>query len=177
MNEILDNYKLFSVIFITVLLIVMVIYKFLFEMDEIADDSEKLNSHTKKGEIATLPESDEKIFQKFNRLLPPAGGSIFFLRNSNMTMVFHKRGLDGLYTFYEACKNGEYRFSDESLERLKNELYHAVEQYLLTFELNSKETSSGYYKVCYNIDGLHLQVDDLLKKYDIFSAAAKKKLL
>jgi hypothetical protein len=94
-----------------------------------------------------------------------------------MTMVFHKRGLDGIYAFYEGCKNDEYTFMDEELEELKTDFYLSVEQYLLTFELNSKETSSGYYRVDYNIDGLHMLVDELLNKYDKLSSTSQKKLL
>jgi hypothetical protein len=175
MNEILNNYKLFGVIFVTIILMVVLIYKFLFKTESREDKSEILEH--KGDENLNSMEDDEKVFQQFNKLLPPAAGSIYFLRNNNMTMVFHKRALDGLYKFYEGSKNGEYVFTDIELEDLKTDLYLSIEQYLLTFELNSKETSSGYYRVNYNIDGLHMLVDELLNKYDKLSSASQKKLL
>jgi hypothetical protein len=175
MNEILEHYKLFGVIFLTILLMVVIIYKFLFKIEKREDKVERLE-HKWDGTLSSI-EHDEKVFQQFNKLLPPAAGSIYFLRNNNMTMVFHKRGLDGIYAFYEGCKNDEYTFIDEELEELKTDFYLSVEQYLLTFELNSKETSSGYYRVDYNIDGLHMLVDELLNKYDKLSSTSQKKLL
>ncbi len=174
MNEIVNNYKLFGVIFITVLLIVIVVYKFLFEKDNRIQESD---FDSEESEISNPISDDKKMFNKFYKLLPPAAGSIFFLRNNSMTMVFHIRSLDGIYTFYEECKNNVYVFMDEELEALKKDFYLAVEQYLFTFELNSKETSSGYYKVRYNVDGLHILIDDLLKKYDKFAYLGQKKLI
>ena len=179
MYEVVNNYKLFGVVFITVLLMVVVVYKFLFEKDNIGEeadfDYEEIEISAPVN--SNLIDKDKKIFNKFNKLLPPVAGSIFFLRNNDMTMVFHIRSLDGIYKFYEECKNNVYMFMDEEIEGLKKDFYFAVEQYLFTFELNSKETSSGYYKVRYNVDGLHMLIDDLLKKYDKLSALGNKKLI
>ncbi len=174
MNEIVNNYKLFGVIFTTILLMVIIVYKFLFEEDS---KSKELDFSYEENILLNPIDDDRKTFNKFNKLLPPAAGSIFFLRNNNMTMVFHIRSLDGIYKFYEECKNNEYIFMDEELESLKKDFYLAVEQYLFTFELNSKETSSGYYKVSYNVDNLHILIDDLLKKYDKLSSLGQKKLM
>ncbi len=178
MNEIVNNYQLFGVVFITLLLMVFLVYTFLFQGEKEENSSECLApSCTREEQFFNPIEEDKETFQKFKKLLPPAAGSIFFLRNNNMTVVFHKKGLDGLYAFYEGCKNGEYIFKDEALEELKKDLYFSVEKYLLTFDTNSKETSSGYYKVQYKIDELHLLVDELLKKYDKLINLAQKKLL
>ena len=178
MNEILNNYKLFGVIFITLLLMALLVYKFLFPMEKKEETSECLAPDCVKDNISLNPiEDDRENFQKFKKLLPPAAGSIYFLRNTDMTVVFHKRGLDGLYAFYEGCKKREYVFNDKELEELKTDLYLSVEKYLLTLDSNSKETSSGYFKVRYNIDGLHVLVDELLRKYDKLSSVTEKKLL
>jgi len=178
MNEILDNYKLFAVVFLTILFIGLLIFKFLFEVDnEEGEDVSFAVKHKKVNKNLTPVELDIQTFQKLNKLLPPAAGTVFFLRNNDMTMVFKKRELNGLYSFYESCKNGEYIFLDEELEELRTDLYLVVEKYLLTFESNSKETSSGYYRVTYNVDGLHLLIDELLQKYDKLSNTSQKKLL
>ena len=178
MNEILDNYKLFAVVFLTILFMGLLIFKFLFEVDNEEDEDESFAvKHKKVNKNLTPVELDIQTFQKLNKLLPPAAGTVFFLRNNDMTMVFKKRALNGLYSFYESCKNGEYIFLDEELEELKTDLYLVVERYLLTFESNSKETSSGYYRVTYNVDGLHLLIDELLQKYDKLSNTSQKKLL
>jgi len=179
MHEIVNNYKLFGVVFVTVSLMVIVVYKFLFEKDNRIEESDfdYEESEISNPISVTTPINDKNIFNKFYKLLPPVAGSIFFLRNNDMTMVFHVRSLDGIYTFYEECKNNVYLFMDEELEALKNDFYLAVEQYLFTFELNSKETSSGYYKVRYNVDGLHILIDDLLKKYDKFVYIGQKRLM
>jgi len=178
MNEILNHYQLFGVVFITLLLMVFLVYTFLFQREKEENSTECLApACTKEDQLFNPIEYDKEIFQKFKKLLPPVAGSIFFLRNNDMTVVFHKRGLDGLYAFYEGCKNGEYIFKDEELDELKKDLYFSIEKYLLTLDTNSKETSSGYYKVQYNIDGLHILVDELLKKYDKLISLAQKKLL
>jgi len=177
MNEILNNYKLFAVVFITILFMGVLIYKFLFTVEkrEVEDGSFNIK-YKKENKNLTPMEHDEKIFQKFNKLLPPVGGTVFFLRNNDMTMVFNKRELNGLYSFYEGCKSKEYAFMDKELEELKTDFYLVVEKYLLTFESNSKETSSGYYRVTYNIDRLHLLIDELVTKYDKLSTASQRKL-
>jgi hypothetical protein len=178
MNEVIENYQLFSVIFITLLIIVFLIYKFLFQIDKEQDYKEYLGSNNQEENFFDDPlDHDRENFQRLKKLLPPAAGSIFFLRNNDMTVVFHKRGLTGLYQFYEGCKNKEYLFKDTTLEELKQALALSIEKYLLTFDTNSKETSRGYFKVEYNIDGLHLLVDELLKNYDRLIASAEKKLL
>ena len=178
MNEILNNYKLFGVIFITLLLMTLLVYKFLFQMEKQEEVSECIAPECLSEDVFLNPtEQDKENFQKFKKLLPPAAGSIFFLRNTDMTVVFHKRGLDGLYAFYEGCKTKEYAFKDKELEELKTDLYASVEKYLLTLDSNSKETSSGYFKVQYNIDSLHVLVDELLHKYDKLNSVAEKKLL
>jgi len=178
MNEILDNYKLFAVVFFTIIFMGLLIFKFLFEVDTEDDKDEDFTlKYTKEDKALTRIELDIQIFQKFNKLLPPAAGSIFFLRNNSMTMIFHKRALDGLYRFYEGSKNSEYTFIDNELEELKIDFYHSVEKYLLTFESTSKETSSGYYRVYYNVDSLHLLVDELLHKYDKLSNTSQRRLL
>ena len=175
MNELLDNYKLFGVIFITILLMAFVVYRFLFKEDSLGENRENLKFNGKKdANKLTVVEQDEKTFQKLNKLLPPMAGSIYFLRTNDMTMVFHKRELSGLYAFYDACKNNEYVFLDQDLEELKIEFYYIIEKYILTFEANSKETSSGYYRVTYNIDALHVLVDKLLTTYSKLSNVAKK---
>ena len=176
MNEILDNYKLFIVVFLTILFMVLLIFKSLFEVDNKEDEDESIA--VKKVNIDLTPvELDIQTFQKLNKILPPAAGTVFFLRNNDMTMVFNKRELNGLYSFYESYKNREYIFLDEELEELRTDLYLVVEKYLLTFESNSKETSSGYYRVTCNVDGLHLLIDELLQKYDKLSNTSQKKLL
>ena len=176
MNEILDNYKLFIVVFLTILFMVLLIFKSLFEVDNKEDEDESIA--VKKVNIDLTPvELDIQTFQKLNKILPPAAGTVFFLRNNDMTMVFNKRELNGLYSFYESYKNREYIFLDEELEELRTDLYLVVEKYLLTFESNSKETSSGYYRVTCNVDGLHMLIDELLQKYDKLSITSQKKLL
>ena len=177
MNEILNNYKLFGVIFVTLLLMVLVIYKYLFKDEHREDEIKNLDVYHEKENTDFILAYDLKTFQKLNKLLPPVAGSIYFLRFNNMTMVFHKRELNGLYSFYEECKNREYFFNDKELEALKTDFYLSVEKYLLTFESNSKETSSGYYRVNYNIDGLHQLVDELLINYEKLSRVAQKKLI
>jgi len=178
MNEILDNYKLFAVVFLTIIFMGLLIFKFLFEVDNEEDEDESFAvKHKKENKNLAPVELDIQTFQKLNKLLPPVAGTVFFLRNNDMTMVFNKRELNGLYSFYESCKNREYIFLDEELEELKTDLYLVVEKYLLTFESNSKETSSGYYRVTYNVDGLHLLIDELLQKYDKLSNTSQKKLL
>ncbi|RUM57092.1 MAG: hypothetical protein DSY60_05590 [Persephonella sp.] len=79
---------------------------------------------------------DKKLFEKFLNFLPSDNPSIIFVKEHNFSFPFNENLLKLLEEFLRTWNNAEYEFFDEDLERLKEQLYSLIKEFLLLLSEN-----------------------------------------
>lgn len=174
MNQILENYEIFIMVFIIVFLFLYggfcLLQKRKNKLEKIKPfQKKKVKKEAKRKNVnQMLTDKDKDLFQEFLLILPLKGGSIEFLKSHTMEKDFHSSELDDLYTFYYDSNRETNKFSQKEIEEERTKIYNLIGTYIVTISESLEDVGMGHMKASKNIELLNREALEIIEGYSNF---------
>jgi len=166
MDEILDNYELFIMVFLILLAITYAIFTFIINKDD-SNIIQKEEPNEVKDDVIT--EEDRTLYASLLSFLPLDGETIKFLENHNMEKTFHGSKLDGLYAFYYDGNSEKHKFPNKKLDEKRNNIAKLAGNIIEHFSEALTLMENGQVVVTEGITELNKKVKKFTEAYRVFS--------
>lgn len=175
MNEILDNYELFIIVFLVLLAITYAVFTFIIKKDRDSIYNTLLHRDVKDKEEPVemeeeiITEEDRNLFKAILSYLPLNGESMKFLEHHNMEKSFHGSKLDDLYAFYYEGNGRKEKFPNKMLDEQRQKVSTLAAAVIEQFSKSLTLMEQGNVVVSKENSTLNEKIKKFIEAYKAFS--------